>query len=222
MRYFLACAIAAFTFGCATLPEVHPWFDGGGETRAPNVVGARGPLSRERAEAVLARLGAQGKSDLLARHLAIEEEVSGVPLTLGNAASLLNDGPAFYNSMFEAIAGARDHVNLEFYIIEDDEIGRKFSDALLRKAAEGVAVSLMYDAVGSIDTPRSFFDQLRAGGVRVLEYNPVNPLNARTGWKVNNRDHRKVVIVDGRLGYTGGINISGVYSHGSAPTSASS
>ena len=221
MRLLIACAVAAFTFGCATLPEVHPWFQGGGDTRAPNVVGARGPLGAERAEAVVKRLAAQGNSDLLARHLAIEEEVSGAPLTLGNAASLLNDGPAFYRSMFEAIAAARDHVNLEFYIIDDDEIGRQFSEALLRKAAEGVAVNLMYDAVGSIDTPRGFFDRLRAGGVRVLEYNPVNPLNARTGWRVNNRDHRKVVIVDGRVGYTGGINVSGVYSRGSAPGSAS-
>jgi len=222
MRFVLACVAAAAVLGCATLPEVHPWYGSTAETHAPTVVGARGPLSRERAKAVLARLSAQGDTDLLARHAAIEEEVSGAPLTLGNAATLLNDGPAAYASMFDAIAAARDHVNVEFYIIDDDDIGRRFSEALLRKAAEGVAVNLMYDSAGSIDTPRAFFDRLRAGGVKVLEYNPVNPLKARGDWRVNNRNHRKVVIVDGQVGYTGGINISGVYSHGSAPGSGSS
>jgi cardiolipin synthase len=210
MRFVLACVAAAAVLGCATLPEVNPWYRGAGEARAPAMVGARGPLSRERAKAVLAKLSAQGDTDLLARHAAIEQEVSGEPLTLGNAATLLNDGPAAYRSMFEAIAGAHDHVNVEFYIIDDDEVGQRFSDALLRKAAEGVAVNLMYDSAGSNDTPRAFFDRLRAGGVRVLEYNPDNPLKPRGDWRVNNRNHRKVVIVDGLVGFTGGINISGV------------
>jgi cardiolipin synthase len=221
MRLLLACVAAAMVLGCATLPEVNPWYGGSAKVHAPKVVGARGPLSRERAKAVLARLGAQADTDLLARHIAIEQEVSGEPLTVGNAAMLLNDGPAAYKSMFEAIARARDQINVEYYIIDDDEVGRHFSDALLRKAAEGVSVNLMYDSVGSIDTPRAFFDRLRAGGVRVLEYNPVNPLKARGDWSVNNRNHRKVVIVDGQVGYTGGINISGVYSHGSAPSGGS-
>jgi cardiolipin synthase len=215
MRLLLACVATAAVLGCATLPEVNPWYGGSPHAHAPKVVGARGPLSRERANAVLARLGAQADTDLLERHIAIEQEVSGEPLTVGNAATLLNDGPAAYKSMFEAIARARDHINVEYYIIDDDEVGQHFSDALLRKAAEGVSVNLMYDSAGSIDTPRAFFDRLRAGGVRVLEYNPVNPLKARGDWRVNNRNHRKVVIVDGQVGYTGGINISGVYSHGS-------
>jgi cardiolipin synthase len=70
--------------------------------------------------------------------------------------------------------------------------------------------------VGSLGTPREFFDRLRAGGVQVLEYNPVNPLAARAGWRVNNRDHRKILIVDGALAFTGGINISSVYSSSSS------
>jgi cardiolipin synthase A/B len=217
MRFIVATIVAALAVGCATLPEVHPWFQSADGNRTPTVIGLRGSLSADRAAALLAKLAAQGKSDVLSRHIAIEEEVSGEPLTLGNAATLLTDGPAFYGSMFKAIAAARDHVNIEFYIIDDDEVGRRFSDVLLRKAAEGVPVNLMYDAVGCIDTPPSFFERLRAGGVKVLEYNPVNPLRARAGWRLNNRDHRKIVIVDGRIGYTGGINISQVYSHGSAP-----
>jgi cardiolipin synthase len=214
---FSAASIAAalVLLGCATLPEVHPWFSTADEKGSATVVGRRGPLSAERAAAVLARLG-KG-SDVMARHAAIEEEASGAPLILGNAASVLYDGPAFYRSMFEAIEGARDHVNVEFYIVEDDEVGMRFADALLRKAKEGLSVNLMYDSVGSSDTAPEYFARLRAGGVKVVEYNPVNPLRMRTEWRLNNRNHRKVVIVDGRVAYTGGINISSVYSTGSSP-----
>jgi cardiolipin synthase len=171
---------------------------------------------------VLARLQGAGASDLLARHIAIEEEIAGRPLTVGNSATLLRDGPGFYAAMFEAIETARDHVNLEFYIIEGDEVGQRFSEVLLRKAAEGVAVNLMYDSVGSNGTPGEYFERLRAGGVRVLEYNPVNPLKARGAWRVNNRNHRKVVIADGRIAFTGGINISDVYASGSAGAAGAS
>jgi cardiolipin synthase A/B len=217
MRLALALVAAAFICACATLPEIHPWVRDTGENRTATIVTPRGAVSPERARTVLARLSAQASSDLFERHLAIEEAVSGAPLTLGNAASLLYDGPAFYNSLFGTIGAARDHVNLEFYIIEDDEVGRRFSELLLKKAAEGVSVNLIYDSVGSISTPREFFERLRAGGVRVLEYNPANPLRARAGWRVNNRNHRKVAIVDGRIGYAGGINISDVYAQGSSP-----
>jgi cardiolipin synthase len=149
------------------------------------------------------------------RHLAVEEEIAGQPLTVGNAATVLRDGPRSYRAMFEAIDRARDHINVEFYIIEDDEVGRRFADALLKKSAEGVAVNLMYDSVGSGQTPPAFFDRLREGGVNVLEYNPINPLKARGEWRVNNRNHRKLVVVDGAVAFTGGIIISSVYSSGS-------
>ena len=203
---------------CATLPDIHPWTEEATRGRAiPTVIGARGELPPEKAKALLQRLAAQGKgSDLLARHIAIEEELAGAPLTAGNDVTLLHDGPATYRAMFDAIARAQDHVNLEFYIIEDDEVGRRFSDALIAKRREGVAVHLIYDSVGSLGTPRAFFERLRAAGVAVLEFNPVNPLKARRGWQVNQRDHRKMLIVDGRVAFTGGINISGVYS--SAPS----
>ncbi len=133
----------------------------------------------------------------------------------GNKVTLLQDGPATFQSMFDAIGGARDHINLETYIIEDDEVGRKFADALLEKQARGVQVSLLYDSVGSMNTPKAFFKRLTDGGVKVLEFNPINPLTAKKGWEVNQRDHRKLLIVDGRSAFLGGINISSVYSSGS-------
>jgi cardiolipin synthase len=217
MRLALYLLASVLITGCASLPDVHPWLRSADAHKTPTIVGSRGALPPDRAAAVLARLRSNGAPDLLARHIAIEEEVAGRPLTVGNSAVLLRDGPASYAAMFEAIEGARDHVNLEFYIIEGEEVGQHFSDVLLRKAAEGVSVNLMYDSVGSSGTPDEYFDRLRAGGVMVLEYNPVNPLKARRGWRVNNRDHRKVVIADGRIAFTGGINISDVYSSGSTP-----
>ncbi len=211
---------SAFLPGCATLPEVHPWSTETSSGKPPVLVGTRGQLKPAHAAAVLARLRAKGVDpDVLARHMAIEEEIAGRPLTVGNAAAVLRDGPSSYQAMFDAIERARDHVNIEFYIIEDDDVGRRFSEALLRKSAEGVAVNLMYDSVGSNNAPAAFFERLREGGVNVLEYNPVNPLKARGAWRVNNRDHRKLVIADGHVAFTGGINISSVYSSGSSPGS---
>ena len=120
----LLVAAAALAAACATLPDVHPWYGGGASVKTPTVVGARGPLSRTQSDAVLARLESKGAAkDLLARHLAIEEEVAGQPLTIGNSATLLTDGPASYRAMFEAIERARDHVNCEFYIVDYDSAG---------------------------------------------------------------------------------------------------
>jgi len=223
MRLVWPLIAALLLAACATLPEVHPWHDGQAAHRTPTVVGVNGELSDARTKAILARLQAQGPgSDLLARHVAVEEQLAGTPLTAGNDVTLLYDGPASYKAMFEAINAARDHVNVEFYIVEDDEMGQRFSELLLRKCAEGVAVNLIYDSVGSLNTPGEFFDRLRVGGVQVLQFNPVNPLAARRGWQVNNRDHRKIVVVDGKVAFTGGINISDVYSSGSSGRGARS
>ena len=118
--------------------------------------------------------------------------------------------------MLKAIAAATDNINVETYIIEDDEIGKRFSDALIDRQKQGVAVALIYDSVGSLQTPKAFFQRLKDGGIKVLEFNPVNPLEAKKGWEMNQRDHRKLLIVDGQSAFLGGVNISSVYSSGSS------
>jgi cardiolipin synthase len=186
---------------------------------APVIIGTdERPLPPEQRKAVLARLttggGESGGADaLLERHLAIEAAVAGTPLVAGNRATLLRDGPMVFRAMMEAIRGARHHVNLEFFIIDPIGIGEEFADLLLAKRAEGVEINLIYDAVGSKDTPEAYFERLRAGGVRVLEFRPLNPLKIDdiADWNPNDRDHRKIVIVDGRVAFTGGINISTTY-----------
>jgi cardiolipin synthase len=138
--------------------------------------------------------------------------VVGSPLTIGNQAVLLQDGPATYRAMFAAIESARDHINLETYILDDDEVGRAFADALIAKQRKGVQVNVIHDSVGTLKTPKEFFKRLTDAGVKVLEFNPVNPTQARKGWEINQRDHRKLLIVDGKVAFLGGINISSVYS----------
>jgi len=142
------------------------------------------------------------------------------PLVEGNRVALLVDGPATLQAMLDAIRGARDHIHMETYIIEDDEVGAKFAAALIEKRAQGVQVSFIHDSVGTLGVPKEFFKKLSDNGVAVLEFNPVNPLTAGIGWDVNQRDHRKLLVVDGRVAFVGGINISGVYLSGSSGRSS--
>ena len=82
----------------------------------------------------------------------------------------------------------------------------------MKKQAEGVQVNLIYDSVGSLTTPAAFFERLRNGGIQVVEFNPINPLKTHGKWLIAHPDHRKILIVDGKIAITGGINISSVYS----------
>lgn len=153
-------------------------------------------------------------ADLLQRHLAFERMFnSDRPLVAGNRATLLLNGPATYQAMLAAIATARDHVHLETYIFDGDEIGMRFADALIERQRAGVQVALIFDSVGSMATARSFFERMSGTGIAVLEFNPLNPLSGhRRSWTFNHRDHRKLLIVDGELAFIGGVNISKTYS----------
>lgn len=220
-RRALALRVALITavmlgLSCSSLPTFVPDL-ARRPVRPVPLEGASGPLSAEQSRAVLQRLqlGAE-PTDIFSRHLALEEAIVGSPLTTGNAVRLLQDGPASYSAMLSAIAAARDHINMETYILDDDDIGRQFAQALLAKQAQGVQVNLLRDSVGTFGTPAAFFQRLSEAGVQVLEFNPVNPLTAREDWQWNQRDHRKLLIVDGRIAFLGGINISSVYSGGSS------
>ncbi len=204
-----------FLGGCSSLPTIVPDL-ARRPVSAVQLQGARGPLTAAQSKAVLDRLQSRGTpTDVLERHLALEEEIVGSPLTTGNQAVLLQDGPATYKAMFAAIAAAQDHINMETYILEDDEIGRQFAQALMDKQRQGVQVNIIRDSVGTFGTPAAFFQELAATGIKLLEFNPINPLQSRKEWSLNQRDHRKLLITDGHTAFLGGINISSVYSGGS-------
>lgn len=212
-RLLLAMGAMSVAAGCAALPDAGALVDDHDAAHPARFENARGPLSAEKSAAIIAGLkGRSGDIDILDKQIAFEQAIVGSPLVLGNHAVLLQDGPATYAAMFAAIAAARDHINLETYIIEDDEIGRQFADLLLAQRRRGIQVNLIHDGFGSAATPRAFFDRLRQGGIDVVEFNPVkNPLP----WRINHRDHRKLLVVDGRVAFVGGINISSVYAAGS-------
>jgi cardiolipin synthase len=204
-----------FATGCATLPDTQ-FLTEQYTTQAARFENARGPLSVKRSAAIVAELKRKsGDLDVLDKQLALEQEIVGSPLVVGNKVTLLQDGPATYQAMFAAIRRAKDHINVESYIIEDGEVGEQFADLLLERQAQGIQVNLIYDSVGAFGTPRTFFDRLTQAGVHVLEFNPVNPLNVKKPWTLNHRDHRKLLVVDGNTAFLGGINISSVYSTGS-------
>ena len=205
-------ALLAVLAGCSTLPTIVPDM-ARRPAHAIQLEGARGPLTSQQSQAILERLKSRGQeTSIFDRHLALEEGVAGTPLTVGNKVLLLQDGPATYERMFAAIRNAKDHINMETYIIEDDEVGNRFADALIEKQKQGVQVNFIHDSVGSMDAPKAFFKRMTDSGVNVLEFNPVNPLTAGKGWDVNQRDHRKLLVVDGETAFVGGINISSVYS----------
>lgn len=200
--------------GCTDLQIVHA---DDSVRRTPAIATANGPLSAAQAQAVVDAIADESGADqILRRHVAAEERISGQPLVAGNRVVLRVDGEATYAAMFEAIRAARDHINLETYIFEADNSGTQLAQLLLEKQRAGVQVNLIYDSIGSINTPHEFFAALEAAGARTLEFNPLNPAKTRRKWLINQRDHRKILVVDGSVAFTGGVNISDVYSRGSA------
>jgi cardiolipin synthase A/B len=150
--------------------------------------------------------------DMLQRQFALQQALSESPLTAGNQVRLLRDSQEALAAMFDAMLQAHDHINLEYFIFEDVQVGRThLSELLVGRLAAGVAVNVIYDAYGSQATPASLFDELRKAGARVVTFNPINPLAALGGHSPNDRDHRKIMVVDGRIGFVGGVNLARVY-----------
>lgn len=198
--------------GCSQLPKVEPQAVQG-QLQSIAVEDARGPLRAPTAKALINDLTSnKAQASALERHLAFEEANTLTPLNAGNSVRLLQDGPATYQAMLKAIEAARDHVNVETYIFDADEVGSSFADILINKQLQGVQVNIIRDSVGTFRTPPEFFQKLIESGIQVLEFNPINPLSARLGWSPNQRDHRKLLIVDGQTAFMGGINISSVHS----------
>jgi len=212
----LIIAIAAFVVSCASLPQPDLSALAPPPGQRLEMVGAKGPLNPRQASALIRRLGlASAESSALTRHLAIEEAVAGTPLYAGNRAAILRDGDQTFPALFAAIRGASRSVYLEYYILEDIEWqGTRLDELLISKSASGVEVAIIYDSVGSLGTSSDFFDNLRAAGVKLLPFNPLNPLKARHGWSLNNRDHRKILIADNRIAIVGGVNMAASYERG--------
>ncbi len=129
-----------------------------------------------------------------------------------NNIDIITEGSTFFDRLLDDIQRARHHIHLCMYIFEDDSVGQRVRAALEAKAKEGVIVRVIYDDVGCWRVPNRFFDEMREAGVAVRAFLPVR-FPSFTG-KVNYRNHRKIVVVDGRVGYIGGMNIAERYAQG--------
>lgn len=127
----------------------------------------------------------------------------------GNEVIPLRGGSETFPAMIAAIEGARAQICLETYILRADAVGQRFADALCERARAGVAVRLIYDAVGCLTLPVSYLRGLTRAGVDVVEYHPIAPWRKR--FMLSRRDHRKILVVDDEVAFTGGINISSEY-----------
>jgi cardiolipin synthase A/B len=200
---------------CASLPDVRYLNTSLTPESSPTIKTAQGELPPKKSESLLAQRLRNSKVDL-PEMAALEEAATGSPLIAGNKLTLLNDGPATMKAMIAAIKTAKDHINLETYIFGQDSMGDEFADLLIQKQGEGVQVNVIYDSVGSIGTHPDFFKRLRDAGIAVVEFHPVNPFKRfGSSWRLNNRDHRKILVIDGKIAFTGGINITDDYSSGS-------
>ncbi|GGO84746.1 cardiolipin synthase [Marinobacterium nitratireducens] len=141
-------------------------------------------------------------------HRAIRQ-LSRTELTGGNSAQLLIDGDATFDSIVAGIADARDYILIQFYMIHDDGLGRRIQQALIERASAGVRVHLLYDEVGSKGLPERYLEALRSAGVEVSSFKPTQGQKNR--FQLNFRNHRKMVVVDGRSAWVGGHNIGDEY-----------
>jgi len=133
-------------------------------------------------------------------------------LTTGNQLKILNNGTETFEAIFAAIKKAKHHIHLEYYIFSEDKIGNQVKDLLIKKSREGVEVRIIVDDVGSWDLKEKYFNELRENGIEIYPFMEVR--FPRLTSRVNFRNHRKILIVDGIIGFTGGINIADRYIDG--------
>lgn len=137
---------------------------------------------------------------------------SNSPLYIHNEIKILNNGEEKFTLLKKELAKAKHHINMEYYIMKSDTIGNEIKDILIKKALEGVKVRIIMDRVGSISVTKTYLKELRQAGVDVIQYSYfLAPLLRIFNTQINFRNHRKIVVIDGEVGFVGGINIGDEY-----------
>src|SRR5690606_16066793 len=134
------------------------------------------------------------------------------PVSCGNEVTLLRNGKNTFESIFEALEGAKELIHIQYYIFEDGLLADKLLEIFQRKIAEGVVVRLLYDGIGSFSLSKKYLRKLQAVGVETAQFLPYK--FGRFLTSINYRNHRKIIVVDNKIGFTGGINISDKYLKG--------
>ncbi|MGF9911751.1 cardiolipin synthase [Paenibacillus ehimensis] len=143
------------------------------------------------------------------RLLALLQNIPSAPITVRNETIVYPDGAHAFEAMLEAMSAAKDHIHIEFYIVRDDHIGTRFQQLMIRKAKEGVKVRLLYDGIGSHQLDEKYLKQLHDAGIETGCFSP--PWSAFIDKRLNYRNHRKILVIDGKICFFGGLNIGDEY-----------
>ncbi len=150
-----------------------------------------------------------GRSNVRNRLISLLLRNSDSPFTINNKVEVLTNGKATFKSIIEELKKATDHIHLEYFIIRNDNISNEIKEILIEKAQNGVEVRLIYDSVGCWRLSREYVKQLKNAGVQVHQFFPVfMPVLSR---ELNYRNHRKIIVIDGKIGFLGGLNIGDEY-----------
>jgi cardiolipin synthase A/B len=142
-------------------------------------------------------------------HLRVFEQLAGLPFSRGNEVGLLKNGEEAFSAMFAAIDSAADYLLLQVYILRDDDLGRDLKARLMRRARDGVRVHVLYDEIGSHGLPQTFVGDLLTAGAQVRPFGTTQgPVNR---FQLNFRNHRKILVADGRTAFVGGLNFGDEY-----------
>lgn len=151
----------------------------------------------------------KSKLEIHQESIKVTEDLAKLPFTSHNDVKLLIDGQQSFNRFFEAIDAAQHYVLVQFYIVRDDATGQRFKEALLKKVRQGVKVYLLYDSIGSYELSNDYINALKLGGVHIHGFNDTSLRNNR--YLINFRNHRKILVVDGKTAFVGGLNIGNEY-----------
>ena len=159
-------------------------------------------FSRMAATAAESHEGLEAVEDLV-------RSITGIPFTRGNRVELLVDGEATYEAMLNAVTAAESYVLVQFYIVKEGTIARRLSEALIQKARSGVRVYFLYDEIGCWKLPASYLNSMRDASIKVSGFKTTR--GHRNRFQINFRNHRKLLVVDGRIGFIGGLNLADEY-----------
>lgn len=202
--------ITLLLMGCSVKPLVID------SVSPPKIVGDKGMETARKTDKTVETMAEQSPDKrTYTALLSIVDSITDTPIFSDSRADLLIDGPATYAAMLEAIKSAKQFIHIETYIFSDDETGQQFAETLKSKASEGVEIQVIYDAIGSMSSRESFFAEMADAGIELIEYHNINPVDGGNPLNANIRDHRKLLIVDGVIAFTGGMNISGTYASSS-------
>lgn len=206
----VAWSISLLTFPYLALPLY--WVFGRGKFHGYVAARRSGDLKIHTVAAALRQRIEAGRRALLPReavHLHVFEQLAGLPFTRGNAVSLLKNGQEAFAAMFAAIDAAEHYLLLQVYILRDDDLGRDLKARLMRRAQGGLRVYVLFDEIGSYGLPAGFMSELRSAGVVVRPFGTTQgPVNR---FQLNFRNHRKILVADGRVAFVGGLNFGDEY-----------